>query len=47
MSVILEVVYDPSKRKLRVRPQGRDGWVQFPNGLRTEGARYEVDDLKA
>jgi hypothetical protein len=46
MSVILECVYDDVKHKLRVRPQDRNGWVQFPKGLRREGALFEVDDLK-
>jgi hypothetical protein len=43
---MVEIVFDSSKKKLRARPVNGEGWVRFPRGLRVEGTRYMVDELR-
>lgn len=43
---IVVVVFDEKRKKYRVTPIDRDGWVSFPVKLREPGAMYKVAVLK-
>ena len=42
----VEIVFDPSKNKLRAKAINLGGWVRFPKKLRIEGAIYKVSELR-
>lgn len=46
MGKLIEIVFDPIKKKLRAKPKNGSGWVRFPKELREEGAVYEVHMLR-
>lgn len=45
MEGYITIVYDPKKSKLRAKAE-QGGYVRFPNGIRHEGARYWVEELR-
>jgi len=43
---LVQIVFDPDKKKYRATPVDGYGWIRFPKHLRVEGAVYEVDELR-